>query len=207
VRKSNATRGGNRAGAGAKKDLERAALAIQAMPTNAAAQIVQGLLIGDRENALSLIKNLILVEHQAEAERLAEECARLMMPYHDLWGVEVPVEKEVALPPPRTLTDRKDDTSRAAALLREIAGFANRRQASAVVNHVYAGQNLTPRGEKSMKDESQHAEVARIRQAAQDERTYWRLVFELNAKLRADELTPDDLEKLQAIAPSDLAPD
>jgi hypothetical protein len=207
---SNGRRGGRRPGAGAKKDTARADLGrrvnltIQVLPFNVAEQIVQGLLAGDRKNALGLIENMIVAEHRADALRRAEECARLLERYPDLWGVAIPAKRYATSSTPPTAAEWIKETGRAAVLLREIASFVSRRRASAVGNHAFAGQKLTPHGERSLKDESQHAAVARVRQAAQDEREYWDLVFELNKKWRAGELTDEDIGGLRSIAPKDL---
>jgi hypothetical protein len=150
---------------------------------------------------------MVLVERRDEAERLAEECARLLSPYPEIWTEARRVEMRDERAPLQDPTEKQAAVSRAAALLREIAGLVNGQCAATVVNHAFAEQPLKPRGAIIEKDALRLAAVNRIKQTAQEERAYWTLVFELNAKLRADELTPDDLERLQAIAPSDLAPD
>ncbi|MCK9463250.1 MAG: hypothetical protein M0R80_26830 [Proteobacteria bacterium] len=210
---SNGKRGGARAGSGPKKNAARAALGrsinqtIQGMPFDAACQIVQGFLLGDPKNALGLIENMILSEHRAEAKRLAEECARLLAPYPDLWGVSKEPGTDAAPAPRPTAAARKDETGRAAVLLRKIAGFVNRERASTVVNYAYAGQQLKPRGTVIEKEQRRLAAVGKIKQTAQEERAYWKLVFELDQKRRDGTLTPEDLERLRTLTPRNLAPD
>jgi hypothetical protein len=207
VKQSKAKRGGRRDGAGAKKDPERAKigrdinLTTQGMPVNAAEQIVQHLLQGDRERARALAGNMILGAHREEALALAEECARLLAPYPDLWGLSIQAKPPTAAPTPEQIADRTKATAEAASLLRRIAATVDRQRAATVVNHAFAGQPLKRHGEIIEKDELRLAAVNRIKQTAQEERAYWKLVFALVEKDRAGTLTLEDVEELQRIAP------
>ena len=209
MNKSKGKRGGFRKGAGAKKDLTRTELgrdinlSIQGMPRNAAEQIVQHLLDGDREKALGLVRNMILVAHRKEVALLAEECARLLAPYPELWLRFTPATQYDVKPVPRDPV-RLDATRRAADLLRQIAAFVNRQVASTVVNYSFTKWPLKPRGTVIMDDYLRLAAVCAVKKKAEEERAYWKMVFELNEKRRLGTLTPEDLGNLEAITPENL---
>ncbi len=210
MNKSKGKRGGFRKGAGAKKDLTRTELgreinlAIQGMPRYAAEQIVQHLLDGDREKALGLVRNMILVAHRKEVAQLAEECARLLAPYPDLWLRPPPAASRDAQAPVPSAKEREDATRRAADLLRQIAAFVNRQVASTVVNYSFTKWPLKPRGKVIMDDYLRLAAVCAVKKKAEEERLYWKTVFELNEKRRLGTLTQEDHDNLDAITPENL---
>ena len=210
MNESKPKRGGFRKGAGAKKDLTRAELgrtinlSIQGMPRDAAEQIVQHLLDGDRDEALALIRNMIRAEHRKEVAQLAEECARLLAPYPDLWIDPHHAEpRDVSVPVPLN-EERAIAMNRAAELLRRIAACVNRQIASTVVNHAFANQPLKPRGTVIMNDYLRLAAVCAVKKKPEEERAYWKMVFALDEKRRAGTLTQKDVEKLEEIEPEHL---